>query len=88
MLRWLVVAAIVILMVQSGPLRADEMPWCVELDVFTKNCSFASYDECVAVAKNAVSPATGETRCVRNPRYQQPIDAAKAKLPRPAKSQR
>jgi hypothetical protein len=53
------------------------MPWCVELDVFTKNCAFASYNECNAVANNATGPATGTGRCIRNPNYQPPAAAAK-----------
>ena len=55
------------------PAVADEFPWCVELDMFTKNCAYASHDECVTVAENAVSPATGKARCVGNPGYVAPV---------------
>ena len=61
-----------IFMLFSGPLVAEEFPWCVEADVFTKNCAFASRVECLAVAKNLASPATGPGRCIANPNYQPP----------------
>jgi hypothetical protein len=76
--RLLFISAIV--MLAGAPLHAQEMPWCVELDVFTKNCGFTSHDECAAVATNAIGPATGASRCIRNPNYRGPAaDAAKAK---------
>ena len=68
----------------TAPLAAQELPWCVKLDVFTKNCAFAKYDECVTVAKNANSQATGVAECVRNPDYQPPAAAARNK-PSPRK---
>jgi len=75
---FLVASAVLVL--TSAPLRSEEMPWCVELDVFTKNCAFASHDECLAVATNARGPATGASRCIRNPNYQEPAaGAAKAR---------
>jgi hypothetical protein len=58
---------------------AEEFPWCVEVDVFTKNCAFASRDECVAVAKNVSSPATGTGRCIANPNYVAPAATKPAK---------
>lgn len=58
---------------------AEEFPWCVEVDVFTKNCAFASHDECVAVAKNVSSPATGTGRCIANPNYVAPAVAKPTK---------
>jgi hypothetical protein len=61
----------------AAPLHAQEMPWCVKLDVFTKNCGFASRDECMTVAANAIGPATGASRCIRNPKYQLPAQAEK-----------
>jgi Protein of unknown function (DUF3551) len=81
---WKRIAASGILMIAVGsaPSRAQDMPWCVELDVFTKNCGYTNYNECVAVANNATSPATGTGRCIRNPNYQAPAaSAAKTKSP-------
>jgi hypothetical protein len=69
----------------TAPLGAQQLPWCVKLDVFTKNCGFAKYDECVAVANNATSPATGVGQCVRNPDYQPPTTTARPK-PAPRKT--
>lgn len=85
MSRLFAVAAVLIVAVEIAPLRSEELPWCVELDVFTKNCTFASYDECAAVAKNATSPATGTGRCIRNPSYQPPQATSHGK-PAPAKA--
>src|SRR5206468_3794588 len=31
------------LAVAAAPLAAEELPWCVKLDVFTRNCAFAKY---------------------------------------------
>ena len=57
----------------SAPHRLPpRVPWCVKLDAFTKNCAFADDNECVAVARNATSPATGVGHCVRNRNYQPP----------------
>jgi hypothetical protein len=73
------VLCVLIAVAATASLRAQEMPWCVKLDVFTKNCAFADYNECVTVAKNATSLATGVGECVRNPDYQPPTAAARAK---------
>ena len=77
--------SVLMLSALAAPSRAQEMPWCVKLDVFTKNCAFADYNECMTVAKNATSLATGVGQCVRNPDYQPPAAAAKAK-PAPRKT--
>jgi hypothetical protein len=53
--------------------------------VFTKNCAFMSRNECVAVAKDVSSPATGEGRCIANPNYVPP-SAAKSSKAAPAKN--
>jgi hypothetical protein len=50
----------------TAPLHAEETPWCVELDVFTKNCAFASHDECLDAARNA------RGTCIRNSKYRPP----------------
>jgi hypothetical protein len=76
MLRWSLLCGVV-LAASTTPLHAEEFPWCVEVDAFTKNCAFTSRDECVAVARNVSSPATGEGRCIANPNYVAP-PAAKA----------
>ena len=87
MWRLIAVSGVLTLAANVAPLHSEETPWCVELDVFTRNCSYTRYDECVAVAKNAIGPATGAARCIRNPRYQPPApEAAKAK-PSAAKKQ-
>ena len=62
----------------TAPLRAEEFPWCVQVDAFTKNCAFTTYNECVGVAKNA------DARCIRNPNFQ-PAAAATPAKPVPAK---
>ncbi len=77
--RKLVAVAGVLLATGVGPVHGEEMPWCVELDVFTKNCAFATRDECQAVAANAASPATGQGRCIRNPNYRAPAAAVHGK---------
>ena len=82
----LAVFGVLMLAAASAPLEAQELPWCVKLDVFTKNCAFAKYDECVAVANNATSPATGVGQCVRNPNYQPPAAAAVRPKPAPLKT--
>jgi len=79
MLQWLAVPGILIFLASVGPLRAEEFPWCVEVDAFTKNCAFSSHDECAAIAKNVSSPATGEGRCIANPSYVAPVAAKPAK---------
>jgi hypothetical protein len=58
------------------PLHAEEFPWCVKMDVFTKNCAFANHSECAEIARNAGAS------CIRNPDYRAP--AAAAALPKPA----
>ena len=78
---WKVLVATCMLILAGAPLHAQESPWCVELDAFTKNCAYTSYDECTAVAKNATSPATGVGRCARNPNYQPPPAAAAKSAP-------
>ncbi len=80
-------AAVAVLLLSAGPVTADEFPWCVKLDAFTKNCAFANYNDCVATANNATSPATGVGQCVRNPNYQPPATAAAVRpKPEPAKT--
>ena len=70
----------------TAPLDAQELPWCVKLDVFTKNCAFADYNECMTVAKNATSLATGVGECIRNPDYRPPAPTAAHAKPAPGKS--
>ena len=79
-------AACAALLLGAAPLAAEEFPWCVKLDAFTQNCAFANYNDCVAMATSATSPATGVGRCVRNPNYQPPAAAAARPKPAPAKT--
>jgi hypothetical protein len=79
-----ILAACAALLLSAAPLAAEEFPWCVKLDAFTKNCAFANYNDCVAVANDATSPATSVGRCVRNPNYQPPYTAAATARPKPA----
>jgi hypothetical protein len=72
-----------LLLLSAMQLAAEEFPWCVKLDAFTKNCAFANYNECVAMAASATTPATGVGQCIRNPNYQPPATAA-AGRPKPA----
>jgi hypothetical protein len=82
-----ILAACAALLLNAVPLAAEEFPWCVKLDAFTQNCAFANYNDCVAMAASATSPATGVGRCVRNPNYQPPAAAAAARpKPAPAKT--
>ena len=85
MWKWFA-ACSVLTIAATAPLGAEELPWCVKLDVFTKNCAFASYDECAVVAKNATSPATGVGQCIRNPDYQPPASASARPKPAPGKT--
>ena len=80
-----ILAASAALLFSAAQLAAEEFLWCVKLDAFTQNCAFANYNECTVVAHNATSPATGVGRCIRNPNYQPPAAAARAK-PAPAES--
>ena len=80
------VIGVLMLAAAAEPAHAQEMPWCVKLDVFTKNCAFADYNECVAVAKNATSLATGVGQCVRNRDYQPPPATATHAKPAPRKT--
>jgi hypothetical protein len=73
MARWLPALAILALPAVIAPAAADDSPWCTEFDPFTRNCSFATYNECAAVAKSV-----GAT-CVRNARYQPPAKSAPPK---------
>jgi len=57
----------------AAPLRAQEFPWCVQVDAFTKNCAFTNYNDCVAVAKNA------DAKCIRNPNFQAAAAPTQAK---------
>ena len=77
-MKRLAVVCGVVLASGVSPLRAEDFPWCVVVDVFTKNCAFSSRDECIAVAKNVSSPATGEGRCIANPNYVAPPAPAKS----------
>ena len=69
-----------------APVSAEEFPWCVKLDAFTQNCAFSNYNECVAMAASATTPATGVGRCVRNPNYQPPVPTVGRVKPAPAKT--
>ena len=60
----------------TAPARSEDHPWCTEFDPFTKNCSFASYQECVAVAKSV-----GAT-CIRNSSYRPPPASAPRQVTR------
>jgi hypothetical protein len=78
----LLAASGALILAGTPPLHGQEFPWCVKMDVFTRNCAFASYNDCVAVAKNA------EAACIRNPDYQPPAagphpKAAASKPPNP-----
>ena len=79
-------AACAAFLLSSAPLAAEEFPWCVKLDAFTQNCAFANYNDCVAMAASATTPATGVGRCVRNSNYQPPATAAARPKPVPAKT--
>ena len=77
------VAGLAVLMLAAAPLQAQEQPWCVRLDTFTKNCDFATYNDCMAVASTATGPATGASSCIRNPDYKAPpvpMKSTKAKI--------
>lgn len=77
-------AALVVLVLATAPLAAQDFPWCVRLDAFTRNCAFATYTECMAVASTATGPATGASSCVRNPDYKVP--AVREKSAKPART--
>jgi hypothetical protein len=77
-MKRLVVACGMLLALGVTSLHAEDFPWCVEVDVFTKNCAFTTREECAAVAKNVSSPATGEGRCIANPNYVAPPAPAKS----------
>jgi hypothetical protein len=76
-------AACAALLLSAASLAAEEFQWCVKLDAFTQNCAFTNYNDCVATAASATTPATGVGRCVQNPSYQPPTAAASAR-PKPA----
>ena len=76
MLKLFAASGALILAAGIPALHSEEFPWCVEMDVFTKNCAFASYNDCVAIAKNAAAV------CIRNPNFRP--DAAAATNPKAA----
>jgi hypothetical protein len=78
-------AALAVLTLYGTPLHAQEQPWCVKLDTFTKNCDFATYQACMTIANNATGPATGASSCIRNPDYKAPATAAAHVKPAPNK---
>jgi len=54
--------------------HSEEYPWCTEFDPFTRYCSFARYQDCIAVAKGV-----GAT-CIRNGQYHAAVpESARAK---------
>lgn len=77
-MKRLAFAAVLLAVLGAVPAAAEDFPWCVEVDVFTRNCAFTSHDECTAVAKSVASPATGEGRCIANPNYVAPPATAKS----------
>ena len=74
--KLIAVSAVLILAAGLAPLRAEEFPWCVKMDVFTRNCAFMDYNECATIAKNA------EAICIHNPDYKPPVAAAAQSKPR------
>ena len=81
-----ILAAVGVLMAATAQLHAEDAAWCVKLDVFTKNCAFATYNDCMAIAVNATGPATGQSSCIRNPDYKPPQAAKPAKATSTAKA--
>jgi hypothetical protein len=81
-------AALGALLLATAPLAAQDLatkdsPWCVRLDTFTRNCAFATYNDCMAIAATATGPATGASSCIRNPDYKAPpapIKSTKTKI--------
>jgi hypothetical protein len=61
-----VLVGALLLIAGTAPLRSEELPWCATMDVFTRNCAFATYKDCLVVAQGA------ETTCTRNPNYRPP----------------
>ena len=55
-----VAGVLAILVAATAPGYSEVYPWCTEFDPFTKNCTFASYSECLAVAR------TVGASCVHN----------------------
>jgi len=74
-----IIAVGALLLLSAAPLAAEEFQWCVKLDAFTKNCAFANYEACAAVANSAANIATGVGRCIQNPEYKPPAAAAPAR---------
>jgi len=52
-----------ILVAVPAPGYSEDYPWCTEFDPFTKNCTFASYNECHAVA------STVGATCIHNSNF-------------------
>jgi hypothetical protein len=70
-------AAAFILVAVMASARAEDAAWCLVLDIYTRNCGFASYNECVEATKNLYV----KTLCVRNEQYHPP-EPAPRKTPR------
>jgi hypothetical protein len=79
---WRLVAGFAALMLMAGPAAAQDGPWCVRLDAFTKNCEFATYNDCMVVASKANGPATGASSCIHNADYKAPVAATKSAKPK------
>ena len=69
-------SGVLLLTIGLAPLHAEEFPWCVKMDVFTRNCAFSDYNECATIAKNA------EAVCIHNPDYKPPVAAVSPPKPR------
>jgi Protein of unknown function (DUF3551) len=54
--------AIATLLIHSGPVYAQNYPWCAQGGDGATNCGFVSYEQCMAASR----------RCNRNPMYQPP----------------
>ena len=72
-------SVLAILVAVTAPGYSEDYPWCTEFDPFTKSCTFASYSECLAVARTvgatcihnsnfrAAPPATAQQKASRKP---------------------
>ena len=49
---------------QAAPAQAREYPWCARYDVWTYNCGFATFQQCLATISGAGGICTPNPRAV------------------------
>jgi hypothetical protein len=59
-----VIVAALSVAAQATPAQAREYPWCARYDVWTYNCGFATFQQCLATISGAGGVCTPNPRAV------------------------